>query len=173
MLDLTVLSVVSVREGRTDWQNGQVRKGRKDRQERQDKLDRQDRQKPKKKKIIKIHLFFTTSLLKCSCVTWLVGFVKVVAQIVKNLYMDFSKLLHGFAKFVIWILTSYCIGWGQQSKKNVFLGIFSKRVDPHPPSLVNLGILASFGNKNVNFLAKNNGHQNVTKSLGIPTPPLI
>ena len=53
-----------------------------------------------------------------------------------------------------------------------FLGIFPK---PMPPPSVHLGIemwiLAKFRIKNVNFLAKNNGHQNFTKGLGIlPTP---
>ena len=67
------------------------------------------------------------------------------------------------------------------TKKNwyFFLGIFPKPMDlpPLPPSSVHLGIkmeiLAKFRNTNVNFMAKNNGHQNFIQSVGIPTPPLI
>ena len=35
---------------------------------------------------------------------------------------------------------------------------------------IKIWVLAKFRNKNVNFRAKNNGHQNFTKSLGIPEP---
>ena len=51
----------------------------------------------------------------------------------------------------------------REAQKNCFLGIFPKLV---PPPSVHLGIemwiLAKFKNKNVNFMAKNNGHQNFT-----------
>ena len=39
---------------------------------------------------------------------WLYGFVKIDESISLSCYMDLSKLLHGFAKDVIWIAQSCC-----------------------------------------------------------------
>ena len=65
------------------------------------------------------------------------------------------QLCHKGSKFF-----SRCNRWTLPSPSSVLLGI-------------QIWILAKFRNKKVNFMAKNNGHQNFTKSLGIPTPPLI
>ena len=58
-------------------------------------------------------------------------------------------------------------------KKNVcFLGIFPKPVDPHLGTFRNNNL--NFGQKkekNVNFMAKNNCHQNLTMFRNTDTPP--
>ena len=57
----------------------------------------------------------------------------------------------------------------------VFFGNISQIGAPLPPKRYflekKMWILAIFRNKIVNFMAKNNGHQNFTKSLGLSTPP--
>ena len=57
--------------------------------------------------------------------------------------------------------------WHRSSNRNSlkgFLGIIPKQMDPPPSALlgIKIWILAKFMDNNMNFMAKNNGHQNFT-----------